>query len=176
MLELVAHILDIAENSVRAGATLVEIIIEENEKTNLLSIEIIDDGIGMTKEEIEKALDPFYTTKKVRRVGLGLPLLSDAAQRAGGRLQVDSVKGKGTDLKVSFQLNHIDRQPLGDIVSTLIILIAGNCNVDFLFRYKKNERDFEMDTRDIRKEIKDIPINHPEILKYIRSVLQEELC
>lgn len=176
MLELAAHILDIAENSVRAGATLVEIIIEENEKTNLLSIEIIDNGIGMTKEEIEKALDPFYTTKRVRRVGLGLPLLSDAAQRAGGRLQVDSVKGKGTNLKVSFQLNHIDRQPLGDIVSTLIILIAGNCNVDFLFRYKNNERDFEMDTRDIRNEINDIPINHPEILKYIRSVLQEELC
>ncbi len=176
MLELAAHILDIAENSVRAGATRVEITIEENEKTNLLSIEIIDDGIGMTKEEIEKALDPFYTTKKVRRVGLGLPLLSDAAQRAGGHLQVDSVKGEGTDLKVSFQLNHIDRQPLGDIVSTLIILIAGNSNVDFLFRYKNNERDFEMDTRDIRKEINDIPINHPEILKYIRSVLQEELC
>lgn len=173
MLELAAHILDIAENSVRAGASLVEITVMEDEENNLFSIEISDDGSGMTEEEIKKAFDPFYTTKKVRRVGLGIPLLSDAAQRAGGNLSLDSIKGKGTDLKVTFQLNHIDRQPLGDIVSTLIILIAGNCDVDFLFKYSKNNRIFKMDTRDIRKEIDDIPMNHPEILKYIRGVLEE---
>jgi hypothetical protein len=176
MLELAAHILDIAENSVRAGASLVEININEDEEANLLSIEINDNGSGMTKEEIEKALDPFYTTKKVRRVGLGIPLLSDAAQRAGGYLNLESMKGIGTKLKVTFELNHIDRQPMGNIVSTLIILIAGNCDVDFLFRYIKNDRQFEIDTREIRKEIVDIPINHPEILKYIRSVLEEGLC
>ena len=173
MLDLASHILDIAENSTRAGATLVEINIIEDNENNLLSIEINDDGSGMTKEEINKVFDPFYTTKKVRRVGLGIPLLSDAAQRAGGNLHLDSIKGKGTNLKVTFQLNNIDRQPLGDIISTLIILIAGNCNVDFLFKYKQNNRQFEMDTRDIRKEIDDIPINHPEILKYIRSVLED---
>ncbi len=176
MLELASHILDIAENSVRAGATLVEITIIEDEGQNLFSIEINDDGSGMTKEEIEKVFDPFYTTKKVRRVGLGIPLLSDAAQRAGGNLHLESVKGQGTNLKVTFQLNHIDRQPLGDIVSTLIILIAGNCDIDFLFKYKKNQRHFEMDTREIRKEIDDIPMNHPEILKYIRGVLEDGLC
>lgn len=175
MLELSAHILDIAENSVRAGAKLVEITIMEDDGENLLSIEIIDDGIGMTREEIERALDPFYTTKKVRRVGLGLPLLSDAAQRAGGTLQLESSKGHGTSLKVTFQLDHIDRQPLGDIASTLVILIAGNSRVDFLFKHTKNNRQFELDTRDIRKEINDIPINHPEILKYIRKVISEDL-
>jgi len=176
MLDLAAHILDIAENSVRAGARLVEIIINEDNAENLLSIEINDDGSGMTKEEIKKVFDPFYTTKKVRRVGLGIPLLSDAAQRAGGNLHLDSIKGKGTNLKVTFQLDNIDRQPLGDIVSTLIILIAGNCDIDFLYRHRKNDRQFEMDTRDIRNEIDDIPINHLEILKYIRSVLEEDLC
>jgi hypothetical protein len=176
MLELAAHILDIAENSVRAGASLVEITIIEDEEKNLLSIEINDDGSGMTQEEIEKVFDPFYTTKKVRRVGLGIPLLSDAAQRAGGNLQLTSIKGKGTNLKVTFELNHIDRQPLGDIVSTLIILIAGNCDIDFLFRHQNNQRLFEMDTREIRKEIDDIPLNHPEILKYIRGVLEDGLC
>lgn len=175
MLELAAHILDIAENSVRAGATLVEINIVEDEEKNLFFIEINDNGSGMTEEEIKKAFDPFYTTKKVRRVGLGIPLLSDAAQRAGGNLYLNSLKGKGTNLKVTFQLDNIDRQPLGDIVSILIILIAGNCNVDFLFKYSKNDRQFKMDTRDIRKEIDDIPINHHEILKYIRSVLEEGL-
>jgi hypothetical protein len=176
MLELAAHILDIAENSVRAGAGLVEIIIIEDDAKNLLSIEINDDGSGMTKEEIKKACDPFYTTKTVRRVGLGIPLLADAAERAGGRLDLKSIKGKGTRLKATFQLDHLDRQPLGDIIGTLIILIAGNCNIDFLYRHRHNEQQFEMDTRDIRKEIDDIPINHPQILKYIRKVLEEGLC
>lgn len=176
MLELAAHILDIAENSVRAGAGLVEIIIIEDNAENLLSIEINDDGCGMTKDEIKKACDPFYTTKTVRRVGLGIPLLTDAAERAGGKLDLESIKGKGTRLKATFQLDHLDRQPMGDIISTLIILIAGNCDIDFLFRHRKNNRQFEMDTRDIRKEIDDISINHPQILKYIRNVLEEGLC
>jgi len=98
MLELAAHILDIAENSVRAGAKTVEIIINEDTAKDLLSIEINDDGSGMTKEEIKKAGDPFYTTKKVRRVGLGIPLLTNAAQMAGGNLTLKSEKGKGTKL------------------------------------------------------------------------------
>jgi len=176
MLELAAHILDIAENSVRAGASLVEINIVEDEKENLFSIEIIDNGCGMTQEEIQKALDPFYTTKKVRRVGLGIPLLSDAAERAGGNLQLESIQGKGTRLRVTFELNHIDRQPLGDIVSTLIILIAGNSDIDFLYRHRYNDRQFELDTREIRKEIEDIPINHSEILKYIKQLIEDGLC
>jgi hypothetical protein len=176
MLELAAHILDIAENSVRAGAGLVEIIITEDDAKNLLSIEINDDGSGMTKEEIKKACDPFYTTKTVRRVGLGIPLLADAAGRAGGKLDLKSIKGEGTRLKATFQLDHLDRQPMGDIIGILIILIAGNCDIDFLYRHRRNERQFELDTRDIRKEIDDIPINHPEILKYIRNVLEDGLC
>jgi hypothetical protein len=176
MLELAAHILDIAENSVRAKASLVEISIIEDSVKNILSIEINDDGVGMTPEEIKKAFDPFYTTKKVRRVGLGIPLLSDAAERTGGGLILDSIKGKGTRLKVTFQLDHIDRQPLGDVVSTFIILIAGNSETDFLFKYIKNDHEFELNTREIRQEIGDIPINHPEILKYIRGVLEEGLC
>jgi len=173
MLELAAHILDIAENSVRAGAKLIKIDIEEDTAKDFLSIKIIDDGQGMKKEEIKKVLDPFYTTKTVRRVGLGLPLLADAAQRAGGSLQIKSEKDKGTTVKATFGLSHMDRQPMGDIIGTLIVLIAGNSAVDFLYRYKRNNQHFQMDTRKIRKEISDVPINHPEILKYIRGVLEE---
>lgn len=176
MLELAAHILDIAENSVRAGAGLVEIIITSDEEKNYFSIEINDDGCGMTPEEIKKARDPFYTTKTVRRVGLGIPLLAEAATCAGGKFDLESKKGEGTKLKATFELNHLDRQPLGDIIRTLIILIAGNCGTDFLFRHIHNDQQFEMDTRIIRKEIDDIPINHPDILKYIRSVLEDGLC
>ena len=173
MLELAAHILDIAENSVRAGARLIEIDIDEDTAKDSLSIEIIDDGQGMKQEEIKKVLDPFYTTKTVRRVGLGLPLLADAAQRSGGSLQIESEKGKGTTVKATFGLSHVDRQPMGNIISTLIILIAGNSDVDFFYKYRHNDRQFELDTREIRKEIMDVPINHPEILKYIRGVLEE---
>jgi anti-sigma regulatory factor (Ser/Thr protein kinase) len=173
MLELAAHILDIAENSVRAGAKLIKIDIEEDTAKDFLSIKIIDDGQGMQKEEIKKVLDPFYTTKTVRRVGLGLPLLADAAQRSGGSLQIKSEKDKGTTVKATFGLSHVDRQPMGDIIGTLIVLIAGNSAVDFLYRHKHNNKQFKMDTREIRKEISDVPINHPEILKYIRGVLEE---
>jgi hypothetical protein len=173
MLELAAHILDIAENSVRAGARLIEINIDEDATNDSLSIEIIDDGHGMKQEEIEKVLDPFYTTKTVRRIGLGLPLLADAAQRSGGHLNLESREGKGTTVKVTFGLSHVDRQPLGDIIGTLIVLIAGNSNVDFLYKHRCNDRQFKLDTRQIRKEIDDIPINHTEILKYIRSILEE---
>jgi K+-sensing histidine kinase KdpD len=173
MLELAAHILDIAENSVRAGAKLIEIDIEEDRVKDFLSIKIIDDGQGMKQEDIKKVLDPFYTTKTVRRVGLGLPLLADAAQRSGGHLNLESVEGKGTTVKATFGLSHVDRQPLGEIIGTLIVLIAGNSNVDFIYKHKRNDRQFELDTRQIREEIGDIPINHTEILKYIRRVLEE---
>ena len=173
MLELAAHILDIAENSVRAGARLIEIDVDEDTANDSLSIEIIDDGHGMKQEEIKKALDPFYTTKTVRRVGLGIPLLADAAQRSGGHLNLESQEGKGTTIKSTFGLSHVDRQPMGSIISTLIILIAGNSDVDFFYKHRHNDQRFEIDTREIRKEIMDVPINHPEILKYIRGVLEE---
>jgi hypothetical protein len=173
MLELSEHILDIAENSVRAGAKLIQINIEEDSNKDLLAIEIIDDGQGMDQDETKRVLDPFYTTKTVRRVGLGIPLLADAAQRAGGSLQFNSEKGKGTTVKATFSLSHVDRQPMGNIISTLIILISGNSSVDFFYKYRHNDRRFELDTREIRKEIEDVPINHPEIIKYIRGVLKE---
>jgi Histidine kinase-, DNA gyrase B-, and HSP90-like ATPase len=175
MLELAAHILDIAENSVRAGASTVEIIINEDTAKDLLSIEINDDGSGMTKEEIKKAGDPFYTTKKVRRVGLGISLLTNAAQMAGGNLSLKSVKGEGTKLTATFQLSHLDRQPMGNITTTILTLIAGNSGVDFIYKHRHSDRRFTLDTREIRKEIDDVPINHPEILKYIRGVIEEGL-
>ncbi|MDI6741993.1 MAG: ATP-binding protein [Smithella sp.] len=175
MLSLAAHILDIAENSVRASAKLIEILIEEDTNDDCLIIEIIDDGHGMDEKTLNKVRDPFYTTKTVRRVGLGLPLLAEAAERSGGTLQMASRKNMGTRIKATFGLKHLDRQPLGDIVSTLIILIVANIHIDFLYKHRYNDRQFEIDTRVIRKEIGNIPINHPEIIKYIRGVIEEGL-
>ena len=147
MLELAQHILDIAENSIRAGAKLIAISITEDSKNDLLIIEIKDDGCGMKENEIKKVLDPFYTTKTVRRVGLGLPLLTNAAETAGGKLQLKSAPGKGTKVIATFQLSHIDRQPMGNINSTLISLVATNSDVDFFYNHRHNDRQFEFDTR-----------------------------
>jgi hypothetical protein len=129
----------------------------------------------MTKEEMKKVGDSFYTTKKVRRIGLGIPLLTDAAKRSGGHLALESKKGKGTKVIATFQISHLDRQPMGNITTTIISLIAGNSNVDFIYKHRHNDRRFILDTREIRKEIDDVPINHPEILKYIRGVIEEGL-
>ena len=175
MLTLAAHILDIVENSTRAGAKLVEIFIAENSAQDLLTININDDGSGMSSDTLEKVQDPFYTTKTVRRVGLGIPLLKDAAERSGGSLLINSKENHGTRITATFGLKHLDRQPLGDIINTIIILIIANSNVDFFYKHRHNDRQFELDTREIRKEIEDVPINHPEIIKYIRGTLEEGL-
>lgn len=175
MLTLSDHILDITENSIRAGAKLIEISIDEDSENDFLSIEIKDDGHGMSQDIVQKVLDPFYTTKTVRRVGLGLPLLKDAAERSGGTFQIKSQENQGTTVKATFGLHHLDRQPLGAIINIMVILIISNSDIDFFYKHRHNDRRFEMDTREIRKEIEDVPINHPQIIKYIRGTMEEGL-
>jgi hypothetical protein len=162
MLQLSLHVLDVAENSTRAGAKLVTIVITE-------------DGRGMSEEALRKALDPFYTTKKVRRVGLGLPMLSQAARQCGGRFELESEEGVGTKVCAEFRHSHIDRQPLGDIAGAMVALIVGNPDIDFVYTHYYSDRVFSIDTREIKKEIDDIPINHPDILKFIRDSIKEGL-
>jgi len=173
MLELALHILDIAENSTRARAKNVDIHLNEDPDHDLLTLEIADDGAGMDKETLTKALDPFYTTKKVRRVGLGLPMLAQAAENAGGRLILSSEPGKGTRIEVTFGLRHLDRQPLGDAAGVMVTLIAGNPDVDFTYRHEHGNEIYILSTEEIKKEIEDVPINHVEVLKYIRSHIAE---
>jgi len=176
MLEMALHVLDIAENSTRAGASLVEITIREDLKHNIFSIEIKDNGAGMDKETLEKTMDPFYTTKKVRRIGLGLPMLAQAARTTGGSFSIESDIGRGTRVYAQFKHNHIDRQPLGDIAGVIIALILGNPEVDFVYIHKRNAQTYSLDTREIRQGIGDIPLNHREILNLIRENVKEGLA
>jgi hypothetical protein len=175
MLELSLHILDIVENSTRAGATNTEITLVEDTYKDTLFLEIKDNGSGMSEDALKKVLDPFYTTKTVRNVGLGLPMLAQATERTEGHFIIESKGGEGTRVAASFKLSHIDRQPLGDIASTLVTLIAGNPDVDFIYRHQHNNREYVLDTNDVKKEIDDVPINHVEVLHFIREHVQEGL-
>ncbi|MDD5532468.1 MAG: ATP-binding protein [Syntrophales bacterium] len=175
MIELSLHILDIVENSTRAGAGLVTIRISEDRAGDRFRIEIEDDGEGMDDETARQALDPFFTTKTVRRFGLGLPMLRHAAERAEGGLEVKTLKGKETKVNAEFRLSHIDRQPLGDIAATIAAVIAGNPRTDFIYRHESGSGIYVMDTREVRRRIGDVPIDNPKILNWIKSDIESGL-
>jgi len=174
MEDLSLHILDIAENSVAAQAGKIEIRLTEDLKKDLLSMEIIDNGTGMDEETRQKALDPFFTSKKVRRFGLGLSLLAEAARAANGHLAIESEKGKGTRVRADFQHSHIDRQPLGDISQTIITLVMSNPDVDIVYVHKKDGHRYVFDTRKIRSRLKGLPINSLDGIRLIRDDLKKD--
>jgi len=146
--DLSLHILDVAENAINASASLITVEIEEREGEDLLVITICDNGKGMEPQALESALDPFYTTKEGKRIGLGLPFLAQAAREAGGDLEVRSAPGEGTEVRATFSLSHIDLKPLGDIAATLQTLMAGHPEVDFSFRYSGSDGEVVIDTRE----------------------------
>ena len=174
MKDLSLHVLDIVENSVAARANKIEIRISEDKKKDLLSVEITDNGIGMDKETQQKALDPFYTTKTVRRFGFGLSLLREAAKAANGHFSIRSEKGEGTKIKADFQHSHIDRKPLGDMGQTIITLVIGNPEIDLIYVHKKNNQKYSLDTRKIKAQLKEAPINSPAGIRIIREDLKKD--
>jgi hypothetical protein len=136
MEDLSLHILDVVENSITAGAREVGILIDEDNAENRLSLEITDNGKGMDEEMRSKVLDPFFTTRTTRRVGLGLPLLAEAARQSGGGLELDSAPGRGTKVRAVFQIGHPDLKPLGDVASTLGAILAGRPELELKFVHR----------------------------------------
>ena len=173
MEDLSLHILDIAENSIAAGASKVRIKIIEDVKKNLLLIEIKDNGKGMDENTIKMAQDPFFTTKYNKRVGLGIPFLAQSAREAMGDVSIKSKKTKGTTITATFKYNHIDRKPIGDIEKTLTVLIAGNPEVDFVYEHKRNSHTYYLDTTEIKKKLKGIPTNHHDVIKIIKDGIRQ---
>ena len=171
MQDLSLHILDIVENSLAAGARRVEIRIEENLQRDRLTIEIMDDGCGMYEAMVKQALDPFFTTKTTRRVGLGLPLLGEACRICDGELCLQSCPGEGTTVKATFQHSHIDRKPLGPMGDTLIALIVGHPEVDLLYEHRKDGKVFSLDTREIKTDLGDVPLNAPQVISALRTLI-----
>ncbi len=146
MQDLSLHILDIAENGIRAGGSKIVIDILEDESQDKFVICIEDDGKGMDEETQKKALNPFFSTKDGKKYGLGLPLLAQAVQQTDGELKVDSKEGKGTKVTAVFQLSHPDMKPLGDILETMMVLVAGNPSTQFVLDYKKGDENYHFDS------------------------------
>jgi anti-sigma regulatory factor (Ser/Thr protein kinase) len=169
MEDLSLHILDIAENSVTAGATKIEIRITEDIRGNLLIIEIEDNGKGMEEEMLKHACDPFYTTRKIREVGLGIPLLAQATRESNGTIEINSTKGKGTRISASFRYNDIDRKPMGDMGKTMSVLILSRPDMDIYYEHRINDETYTFDTSEIKKELDGIPINSPEVISIIKD-------
>jgi len=175
MQDLSLHILDIAENSINAEASRITVKINESKKKNLLTLEVRDNGRGMNENMLKHAEDPFHTTRTTRKVGLGIPLLSQAAKDCGGEIKIETKKGEGSIIKASFQHNHIDRKPLGDITATITVLIAGNPLIDFDFQLIREDEELIIDTAELKKDLGDVPINSPEVIKIIKDTINDWL-
>lgn len=179
MKELSLNILDIAQNSIHADATLVKILLAETDISFKLTI--IDDGKGMSEEFLARVTDPFSTTRTTRKVGMGLPLLKLAAEQTGGYMTISSRERSvhpddhGTEVEAFFYKNHLDFTPLGDVISTIVSLVQGSPEVDFLFRHTFPDHEVELDTREIREVLGDeVPLSSPDVLVWIRETLKEQ--
>ena len=175
MRELSLNVLDIAQNSIVADATVVTLSVAESNADNRLIIGIEDNGKGMTEETLALVRDPFYTTRTTRKVGMGIPLFRMAAEMAGGSLTIESKPNVGTNVVAMFELNNIDRMPLGDMVGTVVALIRLNPHIDFVYRHTVDENTFEADTRNFREILGDVPLDEPDIIDWISEYLTENL-
>lgn len=147
--DLAAHVLDIAENSVRAGATKVDVEVTENEYGDKMTFSVEDNGKGMSADFIAKVTDPFTTTRTTRRVGMGLPFLKQSAELCGGGLEIKSKVGKGTKTTASFALSSVDRPPMGDMPGTVMTLIMGSPKIHWIYKHKTNSGEFVIDTDEL---------------------------
>lgn len=173
MKELSLHILDIMQNSIRAKATEIMVTIREDLKENEFTIMIEDNGIGIAPELLEKVTNPFATTRKLRKVGLGIPLLEQTCKECAGRFEVESQIDKGTKVTAVMQHEHIDRLPLGEIEKTITALIMAKPDIHYIYKHFYNDLVFTFDTNDIKNTLGGVPINNLEILQWLEQYIKE---
>lgn len=167
------HVMDIAQNAVAAGAANTRIILRMDTAADRLELTVEDDGRGMTDEQARAALDPFYTSRTTRKVGLGLPLLRLTAQLTGGDVAIESSPGKGTRVTAWFGLSHIDRPPLGDMAGTISALMQENPERDFCYELHVNDQSFAVNSREIKQILGDVPLAQPEVALFLREYIEE---
>jgi hypothetical protein len=169
------HILDIVQNSIRANARLIEIIVDEDKKNDLYTVVIADNGFGMNKETLQKAINPFFTSRKTRKVGLGLSLLKQNAERANGSFSIHSELNKGTKVKAVFQLSNVDRPPLGDIGDTYYFTLLANENIALNYTHKTESGRFEIRSEEIKTMLENVSIKQKEIKDAIIEMFKNNL-
>ena len=173
------HLLDVAQNALKAGAKLVEITVAADTAADTLHIRIKDDGCGMSPQQLQAVTDPFFTTRTTRKVGLGVPFFKMSAEATGGSFSIVSQVGKGTTTTARYNTGHIDMLPVGDMNATILSLITMNPDMDFVYRHERDGRVYTLDTRELKAVLEDVPLNTPEIAAFLKESLEEgeaELC
>ncbi len=175
MRDLSLHILDIIQNSVAANASLIEISIHEDVEKDLLKITIKDNGKGMSKEFVKIATDPYTTSRTTRKVGLGIPLLKQNAERTGGSLSITSELGKGTILEATFIPSNIDCLSLGDIAGVIALTVSGNPLINFIYNHNINGNLYTFNTKEVKEILEGISIAEPSVCRYLKEMIQSNL-
>ena len=173
MPDIAMHLLDIVYNSIRALAKNIKITIEDLKKENKIEIIIEDDGKGMDEKTIQQVIDPFFTTRTTRHVGLGVPLFKAGVEATGGSFKITSKVDKGTIIHAIYIKDHIDTPPLGNLAETLVTLIQADENIDYYFQYKNDDHEFIFDTKQIKEILENVKINDPEIILWLKDYIKE---
>jgi anti-sigma regulatory factor (Ser/Thr protein kinase) len=178
MREIALHLLDIAENSAAADSHNISIEVHEDLYRDLLTVCVTDDGRGMDAETARNVQDPFYTTRTTRKVGLGIPLLKEAAEQAEGSFRLQSEPGQGTKVEAVFRYSNVDRMPLGDLSSTFLTALVSHPRIHWIFVYRVIDKagfsqEFVFDDAELKSELGDLSLTEPEILAFVRGMLEE---
>jgi hypothetical protein len=176
MRELSLHILDVVQNSIKAGAGLITVEVSADVDADTLTIGIADDGCGMTPEFLAVVTDPFTTTRTTRKAGMGLPLFKAAAETAGGAFRIDSAVGRGTTVFASFLIGSIDRAPMGDLAATVVAIITSDAASEFVFTYSVGGASFSLDTREIKAAFDGVPLNDPLTAEYLTAYVKDNIA
>ena len=176
MNELSLNALDIAQNSIVAEATLVEIDVEENSSSDLITLRVKDNGKGMSEDFLKAVEDPFITTRTTRKIGLGISFLKEAAEMTGGSIELKSELGVGTTVTAYFVMSHIDRQPIGNLTETIITLVTLNTEIDFMIRYKVNENEFVFSTQEVKELLgEDVSLSSHQVVIFLTEYIKEHI-
>ncbi len=175
MNSIALHIIDLVNNSIRAKATRIHIALTRDTQSGSLELRIRDNGTGMTEEVRKQALDPFFTTRKSRKLGFGLPFIKMSAEQTGGFLILDSQAGKGCNLSVHFHTGSIDMLPMGDLSAALCQLLCSHPDIEISFDWKEDSFDFHVSTSELLDIFEDLPISHVKSMNLIRTYIHDNL-
>lgn len=170
------HIMDILQNSTRAKATEITLEVLLDSAQDTLTLIFKDNGCGMSEETVQKVIDPFYTSRTTRKVGLGLPLLKQNSEMTGGSMTIQSKEGVGTTVTAVFGLTHLDTPPMGDLAGTIVLTISAYPDIRFIFHYKRDDEvDYVLDTDEVYEILDGVPINDPDVIASLKEMVEENI-